>query len=291
MNPAAHNSTWRSLVVRQFWKSVGGRGPEDSVLRICEKMRRQLKTNAPPFQSDRYEYAAMVGARVIEKNIPNGKLQGILSRCGDECLIVVDKGDSPERRSFTVCHEVGHIQMLREAESLLAKDRVSQLKGGDEEERLSNAFAVNLLRPKQEFKAAALPLTPSMGSLLRLSALFRASVEAVARRSVELNIWPCALLWCAPEKLHGGAYAVKITDFMYAAQITGPTLSRRSLVRWGVDSVCEAYNNKGISSRPTTVRFHSPSSRTVEEWHLECMYRGDRQGASVLALMVFQKHF
>jgi Zn-dependent peptidase ImmA (M78 family) len=289
MPVALQNSRWNSLIVRSFWEAVGGRGPEDSVLRVCEAMRKELKRKVPPFQSDRYEYAELVGARVIEKEISNDKLDGVLSKCGNEYLIMVNKADSPGRRSFTVCHEVGHIQILREAEKILGSDRVlSNLSGSVEEEKLSDAFAANLLMPKNEFKAAEIQqrknaVGPSIESLVELSRQFRTSLEATARRLVDLNIWTSIVLWCKPEKQHSGRTAVRISKILRSKRSSKLPLARGSLVMWGVDCVSEAYNNKSFSS--TMVRVRTPGMPTSGEWCLESLYCGDRQSGSVLALM------
>lgn len=254
------------------------------MVRVCDKMTDELSKKKPPFQSERYEYAELVGARVIEKKVLDRKLNGTLLTCGDEYLIVINEEDSPERKNFTVCHELGHMQMLIKAESLLGREQVlNRLHGSLEEERLSDMFAVNLLMPRKEFKKAATALDPSMKSLLKLASTFRASVEAVARRVVRMDIWPCVLLWCSPEKQFDGGYVVKISNIENSASLKLP-VSCRGFVRWGVDAVCEAYNNKKLSCSP--VIFRHPGRNSVEHWNIECLNRGDEQGNLILALMI-----
>ena len=253
------------------------------MVRVCDKMTSELDRKKPPFQSERYEYAELVGARVIEKNIYDRKLNGTLSTCGDEFLIVINEEDSPERKSFTVCHELGHMKMLIEAESELGRDRVlNRFHGSLEEERLSDMFAVNLLMPRKEFKKEATALDPSMKSLLKLASTFRTSVEAAARRVVRMDIWPCALLWCMPVKQQDGGYVVKITNIENSASLK-PPVSFKGYVRWGVDAVCEAYNNKKLSCSQVT--FHHPGRNSVERWNIECLNRGGERCELVLALM------
>lgn len=275
------DSNWKSPVVRSFWKSVGGRSPKDSVCRVCDDLTKQLNRSKPPFQSDRYEYAELLGIEVVEKPISNQKLQGILSVCGTEYLILLNENASAEQKNFTVCHEVGHIKMLQIAESTLGPERVlNHLTGSKEEERLSNAFAENLLMPRKQFREAAEGLNPSMQSVVALAGKFRTSVEATALRIVSLNIWSCLLFWCAPRREYGGGWVVEIKGSIRAASVANPPVSGRRLVRWGVDGVFDAYHNKRLTS--TAVIFRDPGLNNVEQWRLDCLNHKD----SVLALMV-----
>ena len=287
MSRTLQKHVWNSPVVRSFWESVGGRCPEDAVRRICDQMTGGLRRNEPPFQSDRYEYAELLGVRVIEKEISDRKLQGVLSTCGNEFLILINKNDSPERKSFTVCHEVGHIQMLKAAESTLGRDRVlKHVAGSREEEFLSDAFAINLLMPRQDFKRAARDLDMSMTSLSELAKRYRTSIEAAARRVVGLNVWPCSVLWGSLEKLCGGSFAVKISNHIHSASLATPPLSNERHVRWCVDAVWKAYDNRRLTRSPVT--FRHPGQQTVEKWWFECVHRTDHRGESFLALMFRQ---
>jgi len=174
--------------------------------------------------------------------------------------------------------------MLRIAESHLGRDRVlNRLNGSQQEEQLSDFFAVNLLMPRKEFKKAAIGLAPSMKSLIALSDIFRTSLEAAARRIVDLDVWSCLFLWCAPEKLYGGGFAVKIARCANSLSLVGrPPISPTGYIWWGVDAVCEAYDNKTPSS--STITFCQLGQQV--HWSLECMFRGVERSHSILALML-----
>lgn len=286
MSRVSYSPDWKSsAVVRSFWKTVGGRTPQDAVIRVCDRMTKELRKKEPPFQSARYEYAELLGVRVIEENIPERSLQGILSKDRDGYLITLNQQDAPERRSFTVCHELGHVQMLNVAESALGPNRVlKDTKASREEERLSDLFAVNLLMPRRKFKQMATALSPSMKSLIELAGAFRTSVNASARRIVDLNIWPCALLSCEPQKILGGQFVVKINTFTNSASLVNPPISHERHVRWGIDAVCEAYDNKCLSR--STVVLREAGRQAAEHWTIECLYRESHSRDTVLALMV-----
>lgn len=69
---------------------------------------------------------------------------------GTDRFIVVNRSDSPERRRFTVAHELAHFVLHREEETLYAhRDTVRKGVVLDKKEHEANYFATNVLMPEE----------------------------------------------------------------------------------------------------------------------------------------------
>jgi hypothetical protein len=81
-----------------------------------------------------------------------------------------------------------------------------------DEEFLSDVAAAELLLPDHLFRPAAQACGCHLGAVLELAARFDASREATARRLVETNLWPCALVvWHRAYKKSEAALAMQPT--------------------------------------------------------------------------------
>jgi len=138
-------------------------------------------------------------------------------------IIEINRYDSPGRKNFTVCHEVGHIE-LRKAANLLQPSRSRRGRFLDkekenegttkEEERLVEEFAAGLLMPRKVFLEKARSVSPGITSAKDIARLFGTSLAATLRRIVSLRAWPCVMIWGIPEKMKGeNAWAVRIQEF------------------------------------------------------------------------------
>ncbi|MBI2449469.1 ImmA/IrrE family metallo-endopeptidase [Candidatus Pacearchaeota archaeon] len=216
----------------------------------------------------------MLGIPVIENDI---RCDGILTSFGDQFIIQV-KRSSPDRQNFTVCHELGHAEIFRRALVLHKASREVR-----EEEVLANEFAKELLMPKDIFCAIALSCQPSLQSLFFLSHTFGTSLEASARRLIELNIWNFAfVLWNINTAFDGGILleierAVKPQNFKPALKTKQTlkvnkegglgkhlleTLNIPSIVRYSDESrVRESIRRSSVQRQGLTLLF--PQSATL----------------------------
>ena len=120
----------------------------------------------------------------------------VLVRNGDRAVIGVNKGHYPNRRRFSIAHEIGHF-VLHEGDTYVDKGyRVNfrDLESGSgtkSEEMQANAFAAALLMPakqvKHAFKQQPFELT-SDDSLEMLAKTFKVSTQAMAFRLMNLQL-------------------------------------------------------------------------------------------------------
>lgn len=101
------------------------------------------------------------------------------------------------RQRFTIGHELGHFLLPwhRQTTFECTKEDISGRARKDWEIQ-ANQFSAELLLPKALVKKQLLPLRdPEIAHVLKLSETFGTSVEATARRVVDLNEYPCAVVF------------------------------------------------------------------------------------------------
>jgi hypothetical protein len=170
----------------------------------------RLGKTDPPFQSpfdNCYSYARLVRIPVVERSIG---CDGILATIGERFIIEVRRTLDPGRKNFTVCHEVGHAEILRRARDWEHRKQRKQRRAtheemaNGEEEKLGDLFAVNLLMPRSVFESHASALAPGRTSLSILADRFATSFETTARRITDLGLWPCVFFWSVPKESFNG---------------------------------------------------------------------------------------
>jgi Zn-dependent peptidase ImmA (M78 family) len=118
---------------------------------------------------------------------------------GERLLIQLRSSDSPERRRFTICHEILHTFFpgFREERRRRTDRTVGAFDRSQLEEYLCDFGAAELLLPRRPF-LPALPPQPCLDDVIELAALFDASLEATAIRVVNLTAAPMALVVLEP---------------------------------------------------------------------------------------------
>ena len=271
---------WNSKIVRLFWKQVGGESPLEAVERVCSELTDKLDKKTPPFQSEKYEFAELLNIRVVESKI---SCDGMLALAGTRFVIQVSESATPERKSFTVCHELGHAVMLRRATQDFTKIKsfMRSQEQPREEERLSNFFAANLLMPRQSFFKKAINLKPSTNSLFALASEYRTSVESTAHRIIELDAWKCHILWCTIDQFENKA--VRILKFLKSDTLKCP-FERKGRVNWGMASIDSAC--KGIAANQRLV-VHRPQGKAESElWRLEAAQHAFKSESNVAIALI-----
>lgn len=148
-----------------------------------------------------FDIAAELGVQVVLEDFSDTDISAMLMRddSGDSPVIGVNKRESPNRRNFSVAHELGH-HLLHPGKPLIIdrarvnfRDTISTM-GTDYDEMQANAFAAELLMPKAFVVSAVRSLTESdpdiEGEVLvrRLAADFAVSPAAMGYRLMNLGI-------------------------------------------------------------------------------------------------------
>jgi Zn-dependent peptidase ImmA (M78 family) len=219
----ARNRGARVSTVMARLKREIANDPSSFIENLSDKMVRNLGKTEPPFQTEAFEYATLAGAKVLEADITSS---GLLSVFNGRIIIEINRHDPPERKNYTVCHEVGHIEFMRAARILPPvsskrkfRNPEMQHQGTTQiEERLVEKFAENLLMPKVPFRKKAEAVAPSLENAMLLAKTFRTSLSATLRRIVSLRVWRCIIIWGIPEKMVvDGDWAVRIQEFRSSA--------------------------------------------------------------------------
>ena len=134
-------------------------------------------------------YLAEANATVRVEDLQDG-LYGMAFHIGGKHHICVNGNDSPERRRFTICHEIGHIVLGlpsdHRAQWWTAKRPLA--------ERLCDTFAAQLLLPDHLFRSRAEEAEVCLATIDALAAAFDASVSSTGSRFAAVVTAPCAFV-------------------------------------------------------------------------------------------------
>lgn len=163
-----------------------------------------------------------------------------------EGVIAVKANGNPQRRRFTLGHELGHYflpwhrQTSFNCTTTNIKEMAPDSKAarGVEMEAEANAFASEILMPSGVFKKKLRSLgEPDIGHIVRLSENFDASIEATARRYLNLSDYPVAFVFSHHSNIR---YWSKGTEFPYVLCVrNGQSLPKNSFARFPGEGVTE----------------------------------------------------
>jgi Zn-dependent peptidase ImmA (M78 family) len=120
----------------------------------AEKLIDRLDVRAAPVDVE--GIAGALGLRVFTEDL-GSDISGVLVSRDGTASIAVRKGDSSQRKRFTIAHEIGHFYLRHHVQrnELVHADKVSQViyrsakasEGMDQMEVQANQFAASLLMP------------------------------------------------------------------------------------------------------------------------------------------------
>lgn len=187
---------WRSEAARSLVGEVPGRDPREAIEAKAREVVDELGLMAPPF--DPRVVASFCGIDEI-REVPLD-LAGCIVPVGDPPRIqmLLRVQDPPARRNFTCAHETAHTLIPSFWQGPLERRdrRTGQYRPNQEEEYLCDVAAAELLMPREAFAWAAYEHGVSAQGVQPLSDLFGTSLEATARRLVDLKLWSGGvILW------------------------------------------------------------------------------------------------
>jgi Zn-dependent peptidase ImmA (M78 family) len=191
--------------------------------------------------------AALGGIKDIQELTTEG-FEGMLLTNPEksEGVIAVKANGNPQRRRFTLGHELGHyfLPWHRQtsfsctAESIKEAASDSKAARGVEMEAEANAFASEILMPTSIFKKKLRAFgDPDIEQVVRLSEAFDTSIEATARRYLNLSDYPVAFVFSHHSNIR---YWSKGPEFPYVLSVrNGHPLPKESLARLPGEGVSE----------------------------------------------------
>ena len=141
------------------------------------------------------ELALREGFRVNNAKFAEDNLSGMIAKRGDNLMILVRDEDTPNRKRFTIAHELAHhfLHLTEDGEfvdgeaDLFREDTDTDSKDMPAERRAeiqANIFAAALLMPEDKVKT----MWEVMRSITKLALCFGVSVEAMGYRLDKLGI-------------------------------------------------------------------------------------------------------
>ena len=185
------------------------------------------------------ELAEVAGIQHIGELVTEG-FEGMLMTNSEKSqgIILVKARTNPQRRRFTIGHELGHFLLPwhRQLKFSCTPENIRDLSGasssarGIEMEAEANAFASELLMPTAAFKKLLRANgKPDIEQLITLSAHFDSSIEATTRRFVSLSEYPVAFVFSHNNTVR---YWAKGTEFPYLLNVRkGQLLPKQSSSR------------------------------------------------------------
>jgi Zn-dependent peptidase ImmA (M78 family) len=143
--------------------------------------------------------AKAIGLQVMADDL-GPQVSGLLVRRGSQVLIAVKRSDPPNRRNFTVAHEIGHHVLGHQFQAgehvhvdkgnYISQRGPRSSTGVDPKEVEANQFAAALLMPSSFVRAAANRLgSPILDSdVSALAEMFKVSEQAMTIRLTGLGL-------------------------------------------------------------------------------------------------------
>lgn len=98
------------------------------------------------FEIDVYKLAKDFSIRIQEKAL-GGEVSGLLVIKDGRAAIGIESGQIPQRKRFTIAHELGHFFLHREFKNTFVDEVFARSGESNQIEREANAFAASLLMP------------------------------------------------------------------------------------------------------------------------------------------------
>jgi Zn-dependent peptidase ImmA (M78 family) len=139
------------------------------------------------FPVDPVRIARALGMTVLDSPLPDDVAGTIVKENGKDPLVLLNADDHPNRKRFTLAHELGHFVRRTDEGAFGYVDRRDTLSatGTDPEEVYANAFAANLLMPESEVHRLH---REEHASDLELALRFGVSREAARIRLANLSL-------------------------------------------------------------------------------------------------------
>jgi len=228
------------------------------VREVARDIRRRYGFEAPPH--DPYAIAERMGV-VVREELLSG-VDGYIRSTGAKWEAVISPAAAPERRRFTLAHELGHVILLRAADAGYARHLMRfrvvgfhpELHEDPMEEALCNAFASELLLPAEDIRKKLrrglnLPIEiPQLASeyFVSLHAASTGVVNVLGPKRTALSLWRGDSLWPLPVWWVGVKTRLR-AERSQLESLVGKLAGSRDAASW----TWESFNRKKVPVRIT----------------------------------------
>ncbi len=201
-----------------------------------------------------YELATSFGVVSVEVDAISS--EAILVPCADGYKIILRKTDSHgglTRQRFSFAHEMGHL-LLKSVGYSSRPTQGSQHReknSYNEEERLCDQIAAEILMPRVAFTADAAEAGWSLSSLDLLARMYGTSIPATARRMVGLMPESCVMGVWKPAKSRVESHSLQQS---YGPQSRYGVPNSTRLLRSRLWLIARAANSQGVESGISPIR-------------------------------------
>lgn len=187
------NPFWLSSASKILLDKTGSKNPVSAVLKLSRQLIRRSGIKEPPFNPK------ILGEIVGIKEIKESRIDcdGYLFPFPNGYVIEVNSDHSIGRRNFSSCHEIAHTFFFSNTIEKLKRRyncSIDLFREEQEEERLCNIAATELIMPLRFFRPLALEYKPSLKSILKLSNIFESSIQSTINRILETFVWECIVI-------------------------------------------------------------------------------------------------
>jgi len=162
---------------------------------FAKALLRRLGVNRP---SDMADFARAIGLRIVE--VESNGFDGALFRLPYKpCGIIGVRSSIRElgRKRFTIAHEIGHYILPSHGtgKSVCKDEQIQSLNGSSwSQEAAANRFASELLLPAEQIIPIIKANSVDIKTAREISNTFQTSLQAAARKCVELTAESCAFV-------------------------------------------------------------------------------------------------
>jgi hypothetical protein len=182
-----------------FCRNAGVSSGRDAVRVHAKRILAEYGKTAPPF--DAWELCRLRGIEVQTKYL-RGCDARLLPVPGSY-IAEVHSEHRRARQSFSLCHELGHTLFDDGSNGNSKCDMATSDREHNDEERLCDAIASELLMPEDVFAREAIRREPSWNEVHEIANMFGVSGEAAVNRIRDLDIWRCVHLTLRPTTMMG----------------------------------------------------------------------------------------
>lgn len=135
-------------------------------------------------------YLNAVGAKLRSEPLGDQESGYTMTKSNGQHVITVNSNECEERQRYSLCHEIAHVELGLPSNH--TEVPAWAIVKRDENERLCDLFAAELLMPQKLYIAKMSTSEPSLSTLEHLASDFGVSFPAAASRFAALAGFPCA---------------------------------------------------------------------------------------------------